>query len=49
VATFLNFIARFAIFQYSRNSISYDLSPESVILGAILGLVLPLVSNVMPI
>jgi len=49
VATFLNFIARFAIFQYSRNSVSYDLSPESVILGAILGLVLPLISNVVPI
>lgn len=49
VASFLNFIARFYIFSYSRNSTDYDLSSSSIQLGILLGLFIPLISNIIPI
>ena len=49
VASFLNFIARFFVFVYSRNSTDFDLSPSAIWLGVSMGLVIPLIANVMPI
>jgi ABC-type antimicrobial peptide transport system permease subunit len=49
VASFLNFITRFFVFQYSRNSTSYDLSNESILLGVGMGFFLPFLSNIGPI
>jgi ABC-type antimicrobial peptide transport system permease subunit len=49
VASFLNFITRFFVFQYSRNSTDYDLSSGSIWLGLGMGLVMPLLANIDPI
>jgi ABC-type antimicrobial peptide transport system permease subunit len=49
VASFLNFITRFFVFQYSRNSTEYDLSSGSIWLGVGMGLVMPLLANIDPI
>lgn len=49
VAYFLNIIARGIIFIYAQNSTTYDMSAGSLILGISLGLILPLISNILPI
>ena len=49
VASFLNFITRFFIFKYARNSTYYDLSPSSIWLGVAVGIVLPFIANIIPI
>lgn len=49
VAYFLNVIVRGFIFYYAENSTNYDLSVGAVILGVCLGIVLPLISNILPI
>lgn len=49
VASFMNFIVRFFVFQYSRNSTSYDMSDGAIILGVSMGIFLPFLANIEPI
>ncbi len=49
VAYFLNVIARGIIFSYAENTTTYALSTGAIILGVCLGLILPLISNILPI
>lgn len=49
VAYFLNIIAKSLIFVYSQNTQSYQLSAGAIGLGVALGLILPLVANILPI
>jgi hypothetical protein len=49
VAYFLNVIARGIIFYYAENTTTYALSTGAIILGVCLGLILPLISNILPI
>ncbi len=49
VAYFLNIIARGIIFSYAENTTTYALSTGAIILGVCLGLILPLISNILPI
>ena len=49
VAYFMNLIARFMVFSFANNTSDYDLSPTSIWLGFFIGIVLPVISNVLPI
>lgn len=49
VAYFLNLIVRYMIFIYAENTTNYDLSSGSIILGVMLGIFLPIISNIIPI
>ena len=49
VACILNYLARFIIFDYSQNTTTYALSIAAILLGMFLGLVIPLISNIIPI
>jgi ABC-type antimicrobial peptide transport system permease subunit len=46
VAYFLNLIVRYMIFIYAENTTNYDLSQGSIILGVMLGIFLPIISNI---
>jgi hypothetical protein len=49
VAYILNIIIRFFVFKLSQNTTDYDISVGALILGIVLGLLLPLIANVLPI
>lgn len=49
VAYFLNIVVRYILFNLSENSSSYYLSPNSVVLGVLIGLLLPICANIIPI
>ena len=35
--------------MYSENNSSYDLSPNSILIGCLVGILLPILSNIIPI
>jgi len=49
MAALLNWAGRTAIYDIARNRSTYGLSPASVWLGVILGICLPIISNIFPI
>ena len=49
VAYFLNVLVRFIIFTFANNVADYWLSSGSLILGISLGIILPFISNILPI
>jgi hypothetical protein len=49
VAYILNIIARYFVFSLAQSTTDYNMSVGAVILGVSLGLILPLISNILPI
>lgn len=49
VAYFMNIIVRYLIFVYAQNSTDYALSDSSIILGTLVGILLPIFANIIPI
>jgi ABC-type antimicrobial peptide transport system permease subunit len=49
VAYILNIIARYFIFSLAQTTTDYNMSTGAIILGVVLGLVLPLIANILPI
>jgi hypothetical protein len=49
VAYLLNIIVRYLIFSLAQNTTDYNISGGALILGSVLGLLLPFVANVLPI
>jgi predicted membrane-bound spermidine synthase len=49
VAYFINIFVRYILFSLSENSSSYYLSGTSVVLGVLIGILLPSFSNIIPI
>ena len=49
MAAALNAAGRAAVYDIARNRSTYGLSPGSIWLGVILGIFLPLISNILPI
>ena len=49
VAYFLNIVVRSLIFMFAKNTTDYALSSSALLLGILLGILLPLVANLLPI
>jgi predicted membrane-bound spermidine synthase len=49
VAYFMNLMVRYFIFGYAQNTTDYYLSDNSILIGVLLGIFLPLISNIYPI
>jgi ABC-type antimicrobial peptide transport system permease subunit len=49
VAALINVLMRFGIFFYSANSMTYMLSDRAVMIGTVIGLCVPMVTNIFPV
>lgn len=49
VAYFLNLVVKYVVFNFAQNTADYNMSGGAIALGASLGILLPLVSNIIPI
>mmetsp|Transcript_45906 Transcript_45906/g.33660 ORF Transcript_45906/g.33660 Transcript_45906/m.33660 type:complete len:156 (-) Transcript_45906:354-821(-) len=49
VAALMNVIVCFGIYLYSENPSDYKLSVTGILLGLAIGIILPIISNIMPI
>jgi predicted membrane-bound spermidine synthase len=49
VAALLNICLRFAIYAYADNYMSYNLSAGAIIIGVLIGTLVPMFTNIFPV